>query len=155
MLGCVIDTARGWQSHEWVLSSKRQETCPACELQARVPRDKQRWSSSWKPICQWICHWWSFIVHKGTRRSEAATTEEWIHVSHERMIIPDSFVCLLLLVSVPISLSSCVDAKQFSNRTLAWVWQALFLVAALLFQLLSYIFIGTLCPDGPEDPSAS
>lgn len=60
-----------------------------CELQARVFGDKHRWSSSWRPICQLICHGWSFIVHKGASRLVA---EKWKNVSHERMIIPDSGV---------------------------------------------------------------
>lgn len=66
----------------------RWETWPLCELQERVPGDKQRWSSSWRPICQWICHGRSSIPHKGKRRSEAAWAEEYIHISPERQITP-------------------------------------------------------------------
>lgn len=90
-----MDTVWSWQSHERVLSSKRRETCPVCVC---VCGDKQRWSSSWRPICQWICHGRSFIVHKewggvgGWRDWSQPTGEGWIHVSHERIIIPDSFV---------------------------------------------------------------
>lgn len=91
---------------------QKTETCPVLELQTPESGDKQRWSSSWRPICQRICHGRSFIVHKRTRRSEADATEEWIHVSHERMIIPCSFVSLLVLVSVLISLLSHAAVSQ-------------------------------------------
>lgn len=75
-----------------MLSGKRWETCPVRELQMCVSGDKQRLSSSSRPICQWICHGGSFIVHKGKTRLEAATSEECINVSHKRLIIPDSFI---------------------------------------------------------------
>lgn len=74
----------------WAVKDGRHALC-VC-----VCGDKQRWSSSWRPICQWICHGRSFIVHKegvgGWRDWSQPTGEGWIHVSHERIIIPDSFV---------------------------------------------------------------
>lgn len=109
--GRVIDTVWGWQSRERVLSSKRRETCPVRELQARAPGDKQRRSSSRRPICQRICHGQSFIVHEGTRRRRrwGMDPRQPRKTNHPWFML---FLLLLLLFSVPVSLLSCGDAEQ-------------------------------------------
>lgn len=62
---------------------------------------------------------------------EAGAAEEWMHVRHERVIVPDPFVFLLLLVPVPISLSSfATEHKSECDR--------LFFMSALPLALIYF-----------------